>query len=280
VLAALIAAPAARATITVGSDLSAPIDSGVGGDITLFLSAPARLVTTSPVAGTVVGGNVKQNTTITPGWGTASLRVVHPVAGGQYQVLSAGPPNVIPTGIGDFPVAAHLPIAKGDLVAIQATGSLNRAITAGSTYLWDITSLWPPGGPPRTLNPGFTDSEILYNAQIDPTNTFTLGTPTILKKGKATVVVTVPNPGAVSAGASNDSGFAANAKKKKKPGPLLLRASAAAPDAGPLTLTLSASKAGKKLLKQKGKLKVTARIVYTPTGGSAGSQTIQLKLKS
>ena len=108
----------------------------------------------------------------------------------------------------------------------------------------------------------------------------TLGATTGGKKGAATVVVTVPNPGTVVAGSSNDKTLAATAKKnKKKPKPLLARVSAAAADAGPVTLTLKASKAGRKVLSQKGKLKTTGKIVFTPTGGAAASQTIKLKLK-
>jgi hypothetical protein len=279
--AALIAAPSAQASITVGSSLSPPIDSGIGGDITAFPIAPAGGQTISPVVGTVVGGNVKQNPTITAGWGTVSLRVIHPIAGGQYQVLTAGPPNAVPSGpsaIGTFPISAHLSIAKGDIVAIQATGQLSRAITTGATYMWRITSTFPPGGPATTMSPGLADSELLYNAQIDPTNTFTVGAPTGGKKGKATVVVTVPNPGTVVAGAANDPALAVTAKKKK-PKPFLSQVSATAADSGSVILTLTASKAGRKLLREKGKLKATAKIVYTPTGGSASSQTIKLKLK-
>ena len=204
--------------------------------------------------------------------------MVHPVSGGQYQVVTAGQPNAVPSGAGTFPLAAHLSIAKGDIVAIQATGSLARAITTGATYLWDITGSFPPGGMPQTISPGFPDSELLYNAQIDPTNTFTLGAATGGKKGKATVVVTVPNPGTVDAGSSSDQSFAAGAKNKR-PKLLLKRVSAAAAGAGPVTVTVTASKAGRKVLRERGKLKTTAKIVYTPTGGSASSQTVKLKLK-
>jgi hypothetical protein len=282
-IACLVAAPPAAATITVGSNLSAPIDSSIGGDITAFPIAPPGGVTVSPVVGTVVGGNVKQDTGITFGWGTASLRVMHAESGGRYQVLVAGTPNAIPVGVGRFPLAAHLPIAKGDVVAIQATGSLSRAITTGATYVWGITSTFPPGGSPTIPSPGFSNSELLYNAQIDPTNTFALGAPVGGKKGIATVVVTVPNPGAVDAGSFDDTSLAVTAKKKKKKkkkkGPLLSRVSATAADAGQVTLTLGASKAGRKVLKQKGKLSTTVKVVYTPTGGSASSQTFPLKLK-
>jgi hypothetical protein len=279
IAAALIAAPAAQGAITVGSSLSAPVDNAIGGDITAFPIAPATQLTTSPVTGTVVGGNVKQGSG--SGWGSASLRVVHPAAGGLYQVVASGPANTIPAGAGIFPLVAHIPIAKGDLVAVQGTVVVYDAVTTGATYLWHITSTFPTGGPPVTMNDGFTDTELLYNAQIDPSNAFTVGAPTGGKKGKATVVVTVPNPGTVGAGSFNDGSLAVTAKKKKKKKakPLLSRVTATAADAGQVTLTLTASKAGRKVLREKGKLKTTAKVVFTPTGGTAASQSIPLKLK-
>jgi hypothetical protein len=277
--AALVVPPAARATVTVGSNLSGPVTIAIGGDITAFPTAPAALLTTSPVTGTVLGGNVKQGPSGADAWGPTSLRVVHPAPGGLYQVVASGPSNSIPMGVaGIFPLAANIPIAKGDLVAIQGTDDLDGTATTGASYLWGLTTSFPAGGPPDMMLSGFGNTELLYNAQIDPSNAFTVGTPVGGKKGKATLGVTVPNPGTVTGGSLNDSGFAATAKKKKAK-PLLSRVSATAADAGQVTLTLTASKAGRKLLRQKGKLKTTAKIVYTPTNGTAASQTIKLKLK-
>jgi hypothetical protein len=276
--AALILAPAARATITVGSSLSGPVTIAIGGDITAFPTAPAAVLTTSPVTGTVVGGNVKQGPGGADAWGPTSLRVVHPAPGGLYQVVASGPANPIPAGAGIFPLAANIPIAKGDLVAIQGTHDLDGTATTGASYVWGLTTSFPAGGSPDMMLSGFADTQLLYNAQIDPSNAFTVGSPVGGRKGKATVGVTVPNPGTVVGGSFNDSGLAATAKKKKTK-PLLSRVSATAADAGQVTLTLTASKAGRKLLRQKGKLKTTAKIVYTPTNGTAASQTIKLKLK-
>jgi hypothetical protein len=280
--AALVAAPAARAAITVGSTLTAPFDNSIGGDITAFPIAPAAQVTSSPVTGTIVGGHVKQ--AMGQAWGTVSLRVIHSAGGGLYQVIAKGANNAIPAGSGTFPVAAQVPITAGDIVAIQATGTLAEAVTAGATYDWRTTATFPVGGPPVAVNPGFTNTELLYNAQIDPSNSFTVGAPTGGKKGIATVVVTVPNPGTVQAGSLNDLALPAAAgtakkKKKKKPKLLLTQVTASAASAGQVTLSLTASKAGRKVLRQKGKLKTTAKIVYTPTSGSPSSQTLLLKLK-
>ena len=291
----LLVVPSAGATITLGSSLTAPVDSGIGGDITAFPIRPPAgscseeattpscpALTYSRVTGTVIGGNVKQDTSVTPGWGTASLRVMHNYSTHidfEYGVVGAGPPNVIPSGTGIFPLAAHVGISRGDIVAIQATGSLNRAISSGAAYWWGNTSTFPPGAVSWDLRAGFPDSELLYNVQIEPANTFFLGPPTGGKSGSASVLVNVPNPGTIDAGAINDAGLAAAAKKKRTRKPLLTRISGTRVDEGQVTLPLTASPAGRKVLRAKGKLKTTLKVVYTPTGGSSTTKTVPLKLK-
>jgi hypothetical protein len=275
-VAALLGLPASSgATITVGSSLAAPIDNSIGGDITAFPVAPAGALTTSPVNGMVVGGSVKQGVS---GWGNVRLRAIHPLAGGMFQALASSVVNPVPTGTGVFPLSAQVPIAKGDIVAIQATGVLVDAHTLGATYNWKITSQLADNAPPTTLNSGFTDTELLYNARIEPTNSFTLGAPVIGKKGTATVVATVPNPGTLAAGSVSDTAVVAKKKKKKK-GPLLTRIAATATDSGPVALAFQVSKAGRKKLREKGKLTAVAKVAYKPTGGAESTQTVVLKLK-
>ena len=46
-----------------------------------------------------------------------------------------------------------------------------------------------------------------------------------------------------------------------------------------MKLVLKLSKAGKKQLAKKGKVKVTARVSYTPTGGTARSQNRAVTFK-
>jgi hypothetical protein len=279
--AALYAAPAAQATITVGSDLSRAVTDSVGGPITAVSLSPSAV---SPVNGTVVGFKVKESPGGALSWGNVKARVLRPV-GATFDGVATGPLTGVPTAPTAntiFSLPVQLPIAKGDSVGID-TG-LGGNIVQSAPVVGAAYGYWSPvltdSAPPSAPTPGSAGRENLFNAQIDPSNAFTVGTPAILKKGKATVVVTVPNPGAITGGSSNDTSLAATAKKKrKKAKPLLVQVSATAAAAGPVTLTLSASKAGRKLLREKGKLKTSAKIVYTPTGGSASTQTIQLKLK-
>jgi hypothetical protein len=117
-----------------------------------------------------------------------------------------------------------------------------------------------------------------------PSNAFTLGPSVKFKSGgtKATITVNVPGPGTVTAGsppagavAARISRASASAKphggKVKAKKPLLVPTSVHAGAAGPVTLTVSLSGAGKALLAKKGKLTVPVSIGFTPDGGVAGA---------
>jgi hypothetical protein len=97
-----------------------------------------------------------------------------------------------------------------------------------------------------------------------PSNSFTIGE----VSGKK-VSLTVPGAGGIDV---ND----ANASKRK---PLLKPSSATASGAGTVEVALKLTKAAKKKLKQKDRVKVNAAITFTPTGGTANTQDKALKVK-
>ncbi len=98
----------------------------------------------------------------------------------------------------------------------------------------------------------------------DPSNDFTIGK----VKGKK-LRVSVPGPGAI------DIGDAGDAKKKK----LLKPSSATADGEGTVKVPLKLTKGAKKKLRRHRKLRVTARVSFTPTGGSVNTRTAKLKLR-
>ncbi len=49
--------------------------------------------------------------------------------------------------------------------------------------------------------------------------------------------------------------------------------------AGAVTLTIRVSKAGKKILKRKGKLSVPVRVTFAPLSGSPSYQTVKVKFR-
>jgi phosphotransferase system HPr-like phosphotransfer protein len=95
-------------------------------------------------------------------------------------------------------------------------------------------------------------------------NAFTIG-----KLKHRTLSLTVPGAGVIDV---ND----ANASKKKL---LLKHSSATASGAGAVKVTLKLTTTAKRKLKQTGKVKVKAAITFTPTGGTANTQTKGLKVK-
>ncbi|HEY6780874.1 MAG TPA: choice-of-anchor L domain-containing protein [Thermoleophilaceae bacterium] len=136
----------------------------------------------------------------------------------------------------------------------------------------------PPPAPPAPPGP-----------PPPPNNTFTVpGGSVTFRNGSATITIQVPGPGVVTAADSGAAGAARLAtaagkrkRTKKAKRALIKPTKATATKAGPVTLKLKPTKAGKKLLKKKHKLKVKLAITFTPTGGTPKTQvkTITIKVK-
>lgn len=90
------------------------------------------------------------------------------------------------------------------------------------------------------------------------------------KTGDATISVKIPGPGKVVL-----LGTAKSGKKQIKVGQVTLNAS----KAGTFNLKLKPSNAAKGLLREKGQLKVSLKVTYTPTGGAAKTTTSAVTLK-
>jgi phosphodiesterase/alkaline phosphatase D-like protein len=117
-------------------------------------------------------------------------------------------------------------------------------------------SLCPAPPPPATCatNPALCPPA--------PSNAITLGA--AKQQGPDVALkVTVPGAGTLVATGKN-----------------LVKANGSAKAAGPVTLKLKLTNAGKKALKKKGKLKVKVTIVFTPTGGSPGASTKTVTFKT
>jgi hypothetical protein len=131
-----------------------------------------------------------------------------------------------------------------------------------------------PGSPPPLSPPS-------------PSNQFSLGSSVKFKNGgtKVLITVNVPGPGTVTAGSPTAGASAsrsalasvsATAHKKgtkkghKKKAPLLAPTTVHAAAAGPVTIAVKLSGAGKALLAKKGKLSVPVSIGFTPDGGTPG----------
>jgi hypothetical protein len=106
---------------------------------------------------------------------------------------------------------------------------------------------------------------------VKPSNLFTVPRKSISSKtGGASVSVKLPGPGQLEMLGSAKAG-----KGKIKVGRVLLTAN----KAGTFELALKPSAAAKKALREKGSLKVSLTLTFTPTGGDAKTTTASLTLK-
>jgi hypothetical protein len=132
-------------------------------------------------------------------------------------------------------------------------------------------------GDPRTLGgaPDIGADEFVPAAAAAvpaaPSNAFTVG-----KLDGKTLTLNVDSPGTVDvtdAGAQASTGGAFAAAKK------LLKPSSASGGPGTIEVMIKLTKAAKQKLRRKGKVRVNARITFTPNGGTANSLTQKLKIK-
>ena len=172
ILMLIAAAPAGAAPVTVGSPLSASFtqtpSSGLATGANTALPEPgARAL--SPFAGAVRRWRVR-------GTGTFTLRVLHPGGGGTFTSTAKSAP-VSATGPGATVVTTALPIAAGDLVAIENGGPSDRIGLAGgpgASYAY-----WSPAlatGDTRAPSTYFS-GELAFNADVVPAPVISAITP-------------------------------------------------------------------------------------------------------
>jgi hypothetical protein len=111
---------------------------------------------------------------------------------------------------------------------------------------------------------------VIYNAAPKPSGDFTAKV-----KGKK-LLATVADPGSVAVSDAAAPLSAATSKKKRI---LLLKSSRASGNPPTITVPLRLTKHGKQILRLKGKVKVKARVTYTPQRGTANTKTLKLKIK-
>jgi hypothetical protein len=268
----LLGVASAQATVTVGSPLTATFTGSFQGratEINFALGEPGSQVT-SPVNGTIVTYRVKVDAGSS---GQFAIRVIRPAAGGEFTGAGTSTP-VTPPGTGLQTFSANLPIRAGDFVGLDLLSSTSlvgsSAAAPGSTvYEWGFsTEVLADGAtaPPKNTYPG---TELAFNAEVAPTNTFSFGaTQRNKKKGTATLNLTLPNPGELS-GSGNGANVASAA------GAVISKAVGA----GPAQLLIKAKGKKKKKLNEKGKVKLNVAVTYTPTSGTPATQSLKVKLK-
>lgn len=194
------------------------------------------------------------NTLVTPGGSLENQQLRVDVIKPTAPIETVAPEDILatlfanrtgdPTKMGPTQVSADLSALAGQTVRLRIANAVNDNFFSAGIDAVSLSST--------------------------PINTFTLGA--LIKNrqtGGATISITVPGPGTVSLVSIGTS---------------VIQGTTASPTVpGAVQLTLSPTAAGRKALKKKGKLGFTVELTYTPTGGTATTQTLSgnlnLKLK-
>jgi hypothetical protein len=113
--------------------------------------------------------------------------------------------------------------------------------------------------------------------QEPPAPQFDFSSMQSMPNGSANLTFSVNGPGTLEATDASVAGASAVAAKKRSP--KIKPTSKSVSQAGDVTLTIRVSKAGKQLLRRKGKLTVPVRITFTPATGSPVEQTVKVKFR-
>ncbi len=161
------------------------------------------------------------------------------------------------------------------------------ASSDSNSYLTGWFPAWHQGDE-RAGGYGTSGYVILMNADWDPAGGggagaggraqgIRFGKARALRDGTARLPITLPGPGLLGI---TDDRVAAAAKRKPKARVKRVKRNIA--KAGKLTVRIRPSKSGKRTLRRKHKLKVTLRVIFTPSGAKSSAQTtkrLTLKLK-
>jgi hypothetical protein len=151
---------------------------------------------------------------------------------------------------------------------------------AGACPSTDQRGLPRPGSGGTTCDIGAF--EFQQPPPLPPSNRFSIGKlKNNRKKGTAKSPIFVPGPGVIQAQDAHGLPASSRAERaaKKKYKPLIKPANVIAVAAGKVLLPLIPTRAGRKILKAKGRFRVKVRVTFTPTGGTSASQTFSPVLK-
>ena len=179
-----------------------------------------------------------------------------------------GPRPLATSLVNTFPV--DIPVQPGDIVGIDGTAG---AVTTLFSSVPADTFFNRAGnlnlGDEASFSSIATGGRVNVSAILEPSNKVTQGTTALdKKKGTATLNLTVPNPGDLTASGSGVSAASAGHAQISK---------AVTPGAAQLLIRATGKKG--KTLNKKGKVTLTVAITYTPTNGAPGTQSVQVQLK-
>lgn len=271
---------AAASLAASGSPAAASVTIGQ-----LAPTTPPAACTTNPVdeaQATVISGNpyvAPGNGTITSWSNNAgdatgqelTMKILRKVAEpSTYAAVGHDGPRGLARGtLNTFP--SSIPVKPGDVLGLNLASPVPTGCAFGTaaadSYLFRNGSL--ADGESGAFSSFSEASRLNVSAVFVYSNAFTLGkAKRNQKRGTATLTAEVPNPGVL----------ALSGKGVKTAGAAGARAAKSVP-AGKVKLLIKAKGKKRKTLNETGKVKLTPRITYTPTGGDPSTQSRKLKLK-
>jgi hypothetical protein len=199
-----------------------------------------------------------------------TMKVFRPVTGLTYSVVGHDGPRVLaPNVVNTFAASPAFAVKPGDILGLHTDSDsahcVHDSALMGDVELFrDMSNLADGQSGDFETFPG---DRLNVDALLDPTNEFTLArTRRNKKRGTATLTVRVPNPGELTV----------SGKGVKASGAAISK-TVAAP--GDVKLKIAAKGKKRRKLNDRGKVKLSPRLTFTPTGGAPNTETAKLKLK-
>jgi hypothetical protein len=186
----------------------------------------------------------------------------------SYEVVGHDGPNpVTPNTLTNF--STNLQVNAGDVLGLTgAGGTVSIGCEFGGTGEIGSRSGNLTDGGFGDFNLG-ADHRLNVSAEVDPSNSFAVGELVRnKKKGTATLNLTLPNPGELTATGNGVSAASAGGAVISK-----------VVSAGGAQLLIAAMGKKRKKLKGYGKVNLAVSVTYTPTGGAPSSQSVSVQLK-
>jgi len=230
----------------------------------------------------IAGGQSPEQARASAAIAGATVRLQRLVNGSFLDVLS-GDPGIIPH------VNPQTTAANGIYQWDVQTGTYRVAVTAPGCQSTTSSSVDIP--------PPVLDLHVRMNCgpistappKAKPSNAFSIRKNLKGSKSGTKVTLEVVVPGAGVVGAVDSAPVTAKAKPGKKAKSSKKKVRATLPMFGPaiktangaetVKLTLKLTKTGKAKLRKAGKVKATAKVSYTPTGGDTASQSVKVTFK-
>lgn len=200
-----------------------------------------------------------------------AMKFYRSLGGVAYQIVGHdGPRTVAANTLNTFQtsIAVKAGDILGNYTATTVTPVCTFAVT-GESYFRRAGNLADGNAGDFTLFSG--GRRLNISAQVEPTNTFTVGAITRnKKKGTATATITTQNPGTATTSGNGVRASSAGAHSSAITVPGAETA---------VQVPIRATGKKKKKLRSTGKVNLSPTISFTPIGGTASTQTVKVKLK-